>query len=303
MPRDRANLRIDIWGDQDWRNLSFGAQWLYNYLLTSPKLLYVGVADWRPTRISKLAGGITAAQVEAFGAELEAARFVVIDTDTDEIQIRSFLRHDGILQNPNMWKSIGIDFSAVSSLALMASVAHEVRRLRDEHPEGFKRARDDKGAPINPWPSPHLKTLLDSPSTSPSSTTTDTPSDTPSDRGSERGSDSGSPTSTATTTTTEASPLGESESSNPVKSTRLPKDWAPIATHFDLAKERGVDIAIEADNFRDHAEAQDRHAARWNAAFTQWLKKAKPRPQARSTRQGITPEEMLRRREEAMSRG
>lgn len=301
MPRDRANLRIDIWGDQDWRALSFGAQWLYNYLLTSPKLLYVGVADWRPTRIAKLAGGVTAEQVEQFGAELEAARFVVIDSDTDEVQVRSFLRHDGILQNPNMWKSIGIDFTAVSSLRLMASVAHEVRRLRDEHPEGFKRARDDKGTPINPWTSTHLRTLLDSPSNTP----TQTPNDTPSDRGSERGSDSGSPTTTATstTTTTEASPLGEQDSSNPVKSTRLPKDWVPIASHYDLAKERGVDIAVEADNFRDHAEAQDRHAARWNAAFTQWLKKAKPRPSQSGQRRGMTPAEMLRRREEAMRRG
>lgn len=32
----------------------------------------------------------------------------------------------------------------------------------------------------------------------------------------------------------------------------------------------------EADSFRLHAETHDRHAANWNAAFTTWLKKAKP---------------------------
>ncbi|WIB25842.1 hypothetical protein [Curtobacterium sp. MCSS17_015] len=265
MPRDRANLRIDIWGDQDWRELSLGAQWLYEYLLTSPKLLYVGVADWRPARISKLVAGVTAADVERFGAELEAARFVVTDVDSDEIQIRSFLRHDGILQNPNMWKSIGLDFTAVSSKTLMASVAHEVRRLRDENPDGFKRAKDEKGPPINPWQSPHLRTLLDSPSDTPIKTPYETPSTT--------GSDRGSPTTTATSTTTEASlPSGDGR----IKETRLPKDWAPTASHIELAKSRNVNVVAEADNFRLHAETHDRHAARWNAAFTTWLKKAKP---------------------------
>jgi hypothetical protein len=303
VPRDRANLRIDIWGDRDWRSLSLGAQWLYEYLLTSPKLLYVGVADWRPSRIARLVSGVTGQDVERFGDELAAARFVVIDEESDEIQLRSFLRHDGILQNPNMWKSIGLDFTAVASPNLMASIAHEVRRLRDENPDGFRTAKSAKGQLVNPWETEHLRTLLDTPSDTPAAPVEPTPSDTPSYTPSDRGSDRGSPSSTATTTTTEASPLGESESSNPVKTTRLPKDWAPISTHFALAKERGVDIAIEADSFRDHAEAQDRHAARWNAAFTQWLKKAKPRQQASGPRQTMTPDEMRRRREEAMRRG
>lgn len=292
MPRDRANLRIDIWGDQDWRDLSLGAQWLYEYLLTSPKLLYVGVADWRPGRISKLVSGVSASDVERFGAELETARFAVIDTETDEIQIRSFLRHDGILQNPNMWKSIGLDFTAVSSKVLMASIAHEVRRLRDENPEGFKRAKDEKGPPINPWQSPHLRTLLDSPSDTPTRTPCETPSYT--------GSDSGSPTSTATSTATEASlPAGDER----IKETRLPKDWAPTVSHMELAKNRGVDIIAEADNFRLHAETHDRHAARWNAAFTTWLKKAKSSQRTVGAARGMTPDEMRRRREEAMSHG
>ena len=56
----------------------------------------------------------------------------------------------------------------------------------------------------------------------------------------------------------------------------IPADWVPTASHYELAKTRGVDIALEADSFRLHAETHDRHAARWNSAFTSWLKKAKP---------------------------
>ena len=64
--------------------------------------------------------------------------------------------------------------------------------------------------------------------------------------------------------------------SGKAKETRLPADWVPIASHYQLARERGVDIAHEAEMFRLHAETHDRHAARWNAAFTTWLKKARP---------------------------
>jgi hypothetical protein len=74
--------------------------------------------------------------------------------------------------------------------------------------------------------------------------------------------------------------VGEQEGKQ--KETRLPKDWVPSAAHYELAKNLRVDVAKEADNFRLHAETYDRHAARWNAAFTTWLKKAKPSTPAAS---------------------
>ena len=88
-------------------------------------------------------------------------------------------------------------------------------------------------------------------------------------------------TETETETETEASlPVGEAK----LKEHRLPKDWVPSKTHYDLASERRVDITAEATAFRLHAETHDRHAARWNAAFTTWLKKSKPVvPQSRNS--------------------
>jgi hypothetical protein len=65
------------------------------------------------------------------------------------------------------------------------------------------------------------------------------------------------------------------------KESRIPADWAPSKAHFDLARELKVNITTEADSFRLHAETHDRHAVRWNAAFTMWLKKAKPTLEAK----------------------
>ena len=57
---------------------------------------------------------------------------------------------------------------------------------------------------------------------------------------------------------------------------RLPEDWAPTDAHRKKAAELGVDVTLEADRFRLHAEANDRRAVRWDAAFSMWLSKATP---------------------------
>ena len=60
--------------------------------------------------------------------------------------------------------------------------------------------------------------------------------------------------------------------------TPIPDDWTPTDAHRKRAADLGVDIDHEAQQFRAHAEAHDRRCARWNAAFTQWLGNAHPRP-------------------------
>jgi hypothetical protein len=56
----------------------------------------------------------------------------------------------------------------------------------------------------------------------------------------------------------------------------LPADWKPTPEHRAFAAERGIDVEVEADAFRAHAEAHAREAVVWNAAFRQWLIKARP---------------------------
>lgn len=173
MARDRANIRTDMWGDSDWRKLSSGAQWLYMYLLTSPSLSYVGTADWRPGRIAAKVSDFDAGTVRDFAYELEMGRFVFTDDDTEEALVRSFMRHDGLLLNPNLWRSMGNDFADVGSEALRGIIASEARRLRDENPIGFETS---KGTMVDPWASKHLSTMLSTPCPTEGR---GTPSDTP----------------------------------------------------------------------------------------------------------------------------
>lgn len=58
--------------------------------------------------------------------------------------------------------------------------------------------------------------------------------------------------------------------------TSIPDDWKPNQRHAEQARERSADLSSEAFAFRNHAQAHDRRCADWDAAFRNWLAKAKP---------------------------
>lgn len=69
---------------------------------------------------------------------------------------------------------------------------------------------------------------------------------------------------------------GTKEKSRRAPEHSLPANWNTDAAHASLAQERGVDLHLEVERFRAHAEANDRRARNWAAAFRQWLLKAQP---------------------------
>lgn len=282
MPRDRANIRTDIWGDGDWRELSFGAQWLYNYVLTHATLNAVGVADWRPARAMGVASGLTRPILREFVRELTEAFFLVLDETTEEVLVRSFFRHDGVLTNPNMLSTIKRDFASVSSPLLLGVIAHEANRLRAEYPEGLTKK-------FNPWDRTELTTLLKRPPIDirtlaisandndlppalfDDETPPDTPSGTPLGTPSPRGSGRGSGTTTATATSTEE-PLSAAFADD--QGVLLPDDWTPKQRHRDKAKVLHLDIDYQANRFTQDAHRKARRLKNWDTGFTNWLRKA-----------------------------
>ena len=65
--------------------------------------------------------------------------------------------------------------------------------------------------------------------------------------------------------------------------TRIPDDWKPTEQHLEKRHD-GIDVEREAQAFRLHAEANDRRQANWNAAFSQWLLRARPTSNVRPIR-------------------
>ena len=135
MAREHGRIYTSIWSDEDFRRLTVGAQHMYLMLATSPTLSYCGVADWRPARLRPLARDWDKAAFRAAVVELVQRLYVVVDEDTEEVLVRSFIRNDGLMKQRHMGVSMAKAHSAVSSNALRGVIVHELIRLREDQPE------------------------------------------------------------------------------------------------------------------------------------------------------------------------
>lgn len=130
MKQDGGYVRFyrDVRLDPQYRALSPMAQWLYQALLLDVD--FIGVADWAPRKIAKVATGLTHMQVEQHAAELRAALFIVLDDETGEVLVRTFMKHDGLYKQPNMCVAMVKAFRKVGSPTLQGVVAHELHKIR-----------------------------------------------------------------------------------------------------------------------------------------------------------------------------
>jgi hypothetical protein len=128
MARDHGRVLCKIWQDKDFRALSRTAQALYMQLLSQPNVNNAGVL---PLMLSKWAKGCDEATSDSLVrdlAELVDDRFVVVDTDTEEVLVRSFIRNDGVLKQPNVLKNALRAAEAVESPTIRLALAAELRR-------------------------------------------------------------------------------------------------------------------------------------------------------------------------------
>ena len=256
MARDRANINTGIWTDDEFIDISRDEQWLYFLLMTDPKLSYAGVTDWRPGRIAQRSSNTTKEDIEQAGAMLQAGRYIFIDEDTEEVLVRSFLRHDGLLKQPRLGVSMFNAYGSIASKDIRKVVIHELKRLHDEFPE-WKAFGVDKVRELLKLSSADMSEFT------PSVTPGFTPNAT---------QGQGMHTSTATSTSTSKDVEGSGESQS--RAVRLPDGWQPRDAHKKFAAENNLDIENEVANFRDHAQANDRRQKDWDAAFRMWLRKS-----------------------------
>lgn len=135
MARDHARIQIAIWTDEDFRALPVSAQHMYMLLLTQPTLSYCGVLDYVPRRLVSHSSDLTITRINKTVGLLETARFVAVDHEAAELLIRSYVRHDGVLEVPNVTKAVVRALGRVFSKSLRAMVIKELGRLLREEPD------------------------------------------------------------------------------------------------------------------------------------------------------------------------
>jgi hypothetical protein len=126
MARSHGRIKVEIWGDPDFRQLTKSEQRAYFMLLSQPQINNCGVLTYTPKRLARLASDETVDSLNASLDGLHRARFIVIDDETEEILIRTYVEHDGIIGSPNMKKAAQREYHGIVS-----------RPLREVLAEGF----------------------------------------------------------------------------------------------------------------------------------------------------------------------
>lgn len=257
MAREVANVQVSLWGNPEWKGLGVVEQWLYLHLMSHPTLSYAGVVTWLPKRFAASSAGLTVEQVEAAAAGLQAARFVFVDDETDEILIRSFLRHDGLLKQPKLSVSMVNAFSAIASLKIQRVVVRELQKLADEFPY-WKAFESEKVQVILKYEGADMSEFT--PDVTPGFTQGFTPGFTLN-----ASQDLPLPTATATTTSSKED-IGRAN-----RARQMPKDWTPTEAHAKKAKESNLNLDFEVEQFTNHHLSKGSTFKDWNRAFSTWL--------------------------------
>lgn len=284
MARAEARLLVSIWDDADFLALSPGAQRLFMFLLSQKDLAHDGVIALRERRWSKAAGGLTVDQIRNDLDELATARFIVVDDDTEELLLRSFIRRDKVYRQPNVFHSAADHLATVTSLRILAAVAAELDRIEKtgDLPDGSKkalaimRAIADKGC--------------DTPSPNPTPNPTPNPSDNPSDKGTPRSpGERGVVTAVSSASPyseiqiPENSPPGSSARSRArERATRIPDDFTVPRDLEAWCREKYPHIngRAETDRFIDYWRGIAGERGRkldWPATWRNWIRNAAER--------------------------
>lgn len=145
MAREHARLLVTIWDDPDWTSLTAAEQQVYIAVLTSKDLSWCGVAPFLPQRYRCLSSDSSLAKTrKAFGTLSDgdpARAFLVIDHDTAEIAVRSFVRHDQLMKQPNVAVAMARALERVHSALIVEVIRGELGRLYYESPKlvGWER--------------------------------------------------------------------------------------------------------------------------------------------------------------------
>lgn len=142
MARDYAKLKTGIWVNARFRALTGAAQRAYTLAYSQAGVSMCGVVSYTPKRWAGFASDTSPAKITKAVRELQEACFVLVDPETEELLVRSFVRHDGVLDSPNLVIAMWKDVSSIHSVLLREVFLFELPDTI-EFPEGYSRPPDD----------------------------------------------------------------------------------------------------------------------------------------------------------------
>jgi hypothetical protein len=134
MARDHARLLTSIWDPtSEFRQLPADAQRVYMLLVSQRSINHAGVLPLTVRKWANCSPDTTVEDVWSALKVLAEERYIVVDQDTEEVLVRSYIRNDGVAKQPNVLKAALRLAEAVESPKLRVALASELRRLGMEH--------------------------------------------------------------------------------------------------------------------------------------------------------------------------
>ena len=132
MPRrEFARIGTDMPDEPTIQSLDVGPQWLYDRLLLRPEMSRCGIVPLRHALWAELAADATVPKIRKWLRALVDGNAVHIDEGYQEAFVRTYVRHDGLLGQPNVVANMCSDFHLIASDTLRRSFLKEFRRIWD----------------------------------------------------------------------------------------------------------------------------------------------------------------------------
>ncbi|WP_051966500.1 hypothetical protein [Kitasatospora mediocidica] len=160
MARGHGRILTSVWEDSDFLALTQEQQRLYLFLISQPNLNHAGLLPLTLRRWTRKAAGLSFAELDKHLAALDEARFIVVDDDTEELLVRSFVRNDGVWKQPKVMGAMVSGAMEISSWHLRRALLAEMDRvpLEDLSDEPAK-LRSGEGPSIRQQVSDHIEAL------------------------------------------------------------------------------------------------------------------------------------------------
>jgi hypothetical protein len=118
MARKYGRLLTAIWADEDFRLLVRDAQRAYMMLFSQPQINNCGVLPYVPKKWARLAFDETEGELHSSIDVLVDRHFVVLDEETDELLVRTFIKHDGVRNLPQLKDAARREFTEIESVPI-----------------------------------------------------------------------------------------------------------------------------------------------------------------------------------------
>lgn len=129
MARSYARIMTAIWRNREFRALPSEPQRVFLLLVSQPDITAVGVLPLTIRRWADMSADSTPAIFERALRVLEERRFIVVDWDTEELLVRSFVKWDAGYNNRKRKPVIEAAAGEVGSLLVLRALAVEFDRV------------------------------------------------------------------------------------------------------------------------------------------------------------------------------